>query len=107
MYITNSKQRKHPEETTTIIARKWDYSERRKQLGRPRGMAEISELVVGMAQSNRTPGASASSPSGYTRYNTQCFRRSRTSLNLDLGTRSTPDALKVPSLRSLRRGSVL
>ncbi len=25
-----------------------DYSERRKQLGRPRVMAEISELVVGM-----------------------------------------------------------
>ena len=32
-----------------LIARKWDYSERRKQLGRPRVMAEISELVVGMA----------------------------------------------------------
>ena len=35
-----------------LIAQKWDYSERRKQLGRPRVMAEISELVVGMAQSN-------------------------------------------------------
>ena len=35
-----------------LIARKWDYSARRKQLGRPRVMAEISELVVGMATSN-------------------------------------------------------
>ena len=35
-----------------LIARKWDYSERRKQLGRPRVMVEISELVVGMAKSN-------------------------------------------------------
>ncbi len=35
-----------------LIARKWDYSERRKQLGRPRVMAEISELVVEMAKSN-------------------------------------------------------
>ena len=35
-----------------LIARKWDYSERRKQPGRPRVMVEISELVVGMAQSN-------------------------------------------------------
>ena len=35
-----------------LIARKWDYSERRKQPGRPRVMAEISELVVGMAKSN-------------------------------------------------------
>ena len=34
-----------------LIARKWD-SERRKQPGRPRVMAEISELVVGMAKSN-------------------------------------------------------
>ena len=31
-----------------LIARKWDYSERRKQPGRPRVMVEISELVVGM-----------------------------------------------------------
>ena len=31
-----------------LIARKWDYSERRKQPGRPRVMAEISKLVVGM-----------------------------------------------------------
>ena len=29
-----------------LIARKWDYSERRKQPGRPRVMAEISKLVV-------------------------------------------------------------
>ena len=35
-----------------LIARKWNYSTRRKQLGRPRVMAEISELVVGMAKSN-------------------------------------------------------
>ena len=35
-----------------LIARKWDYSERRKQPGRPRVMVEISELVVGMAKSN-------------------------------------------------------
>ena len=35
-----------------LIARKCDYSERRKQPGRPRVMAEISELVVGMAKSN-------------------------------------------------------
>ena len=35
-----------------LIARKWDYSERRKQPGRPRVMAEISKLVVGMAESN-------------------------------------------------------
>ena len=35
-----------------LIAGKWDYSARRKQLGRPRVMAEISELVVGMATSN-------------------------------------------------------
>ena len=35
-----------------LIARKWDYSERRKQPGRPRVMAEISKLVVGMAKSN-------------------------------------------------------
>jgi len=35
-----------------LIARKWDYSARRKQLGRPRVMAEITELVVGMAKSN-------------------------------------------------------
>ena len=32
-----------------LIARKWDYSERRKQPGRPRVMAEISKLVVGPA----------------------------------------------------------
>ena len=32
--------------------RKWNYSERRKQPGRPRVMAEISKLVVGMAKSN-------------------------------------------------------
>ena len=31
--------------------RKWNYSERRKQIGRPRVMAEISDLVVGMAKS--------------------------------------------------------
>ncbi len=35
-----------------LIARKWDYSARRKQLGRPRVMAEMSELVVEMAKSN-------------------------------------------------------
>ena len=35
-----------------LIARKRDYSEGRKQPGRPRVMVEISELVVGMAQSN-------------------------------------------------------
>ncbi len=35
-----------------LIARKWDYSERRKQPGRPRVVAEISKLVVGMAKSN-------------------------------------------------------
>ena len=35
-----------------LIARKWDYSARRKQPGRPRVKAEISELVVGMATSN-------------------------------------------------------
>ena len=35
-----------------LIARKWDYSERRKQPGRPQVMAEISKLVVGMAKSN-------------------------------------------------------
>ena len=35
-----------------LIARKWDYSARRKQLGRPRVMVEITELVVAMAKSN-------------------------------------------------------
>ncbi len=51
-----------------LIARKWDYSARRKQLGRPRVMAEISELVVEMAKSNprwgytRIRGATRSSP---------------------------------------------
>ena len=42
-----------------LIARKWDYSERRKQPGRPRVMAEISKLVVGMAKSNRGGGIHA------------------------------------------------
>ncbi len=36
--------------TARVYGRDRDYSERRKQLGRPRVMAEISELVVGMAQ---------------------------------------------------------
>ena len=35
-----------------LIARKWDYSARRKQPGRPRVMVEIAELVLGMAKSN-------------------------------------------------------
>ena len=35
-----------------LIARKWDYSARRKQLGRPRVMVEITELVVAMAKAN-------------------------------------------------------
>ncbi len=35
-----------------LIARKWDYSARRKQPGRARVMVEITELVVGIAESN-------------------------------------------------------
>ena len=35
-----------------LIARKWDYSARRKQLGRPRVMVEIPELVLRLAQEN-------------------------------------------------------
>ena len=35
-----------------LIARKWDYSARRKHHGRPRVMVEITELVVAMAKSN-------------------------------------------------------
>ena len=38
-----------------LIAWKWDYSERRKQPGRPRVMAEISKLVVGMVPWCTTP----------------------------------------------------
>jgi len=35
-----------------LIARKWDYSARRKRLGRPRVLVEIAELVVAMAKAN-------------------------------------------------------
>ena len=35
-----------------LIARKWDYSERRKRPGRPRVMAEITELVLRLAKEN-------------------------------------------------------
>ncbi len=39
-----------------LIARKWDYSSRRKP-GRPRVMREISELVLRMARENPAGGA--------------------------------------------------
>jgi hypothetical protein len=35
-----------------LIAMKWDYSSRRKTVGRPRVMEEIAELVVRMAREN-------------------------------------------------------
>ncbi len=35
-----------------LVARKWDYSARRKQLGRPRVMVEITELVLRLAKEN-------------------------------------------------------
>ncbi len=35
-----------------LIARKWDYSARRKRAGRPRVMVEITELIVRLAKDN-------------------------------------------------------
>jgi len=35
-----------------LIARKWDYSARRKRAGRPRVMVELAELIVRLAQDN-------------------------------------------------------
>ncbi len=35
-----------------LIAKKWDYSSRRKKPGRPRVMNEITDLVVRMAREN-------------------------------------------------------
>ncbi|MDA2926863.1 hypothetical protein MYX78_06460 [Acidobacteria bacterium AH-259-G07] len=35
-----------------LIAKKWDYSARRKKPGRPRTMTEIRHLIVRMAQEN-------------------------------------------------------
>ena len=59
-----------------LIARKWDYSERRKQPGRPRVMAEISELVVEMAQSNPKWGIHAfAAPSRSRPYGSQEHHR--------------------------------
>ncbi len=35
-----------------LIAKKWDYSSRRKRAGRPRVMVEIAELIVRLAKEN-------------------------------------------------------
>src|SRR5688572_22548957 len=39
-----------------LIAAKWDYSQRRQQLGRPRVSQELVELVLQMARENPTWG---------------------------------------------------
>jgi len=39
-----------------LVAEKWDYSERRRTVGRPRVRPEIVELVLRMARENRTWG---------------------------------------------------
>jgi transposase InsO family protein len=40
----------------TLVAKKWDYSQRRKSVGRPRVGQEIVDLVVRLAQENKTWG---------------------------------------------------
>ena len=40
----------------TLVAQKWDYSERRKSPGRPRVKKEIVELVLRFARENPTWG---------------------------------------------------
>ncbi len=40
----------------TLVAQKWDYSHRRKKVGRPRMSREIVELVLRMARENPTWG---------------------------------------------------
>jgi len=37
-----------------LVAAKWDYSERRKKIGRPPASAEVVELVLRMARENPT-----------------------------------------------------
>jgi len=39
-----------------LVAKKWDYSERRKKVGRPRTKQEIADLIVRMAKENPTWG---------------------------------------------------
>ena len=39
-----------------LIARKWDYSDRRRSVGRPRIRQQVVELVVRIAQENPTWG---------------------------------------------------
>ena len=39
-----------------MVAAKWDYSRRRKKIGRPPASAEIVELVLRMARENPTWG---------------------------------------------------
>jgi len=40
----------------TLVAKKWDYSERRKSVGRPRVRQEIVDLVIRLARENVTWG---------------------------------------------------
>ena len=39
-----------------LVAKKWDYSHRRKKVGRPRTKQEVAELIVRMAKENPTWG---------------------------------------------------
>ena len=39
-----------------LVAKKWDYSHRRKAVGRPRTKQEVADLIVRMAQENPTWG---------------------------------------------------
>ena len=39
-----------------LIARKWDYSDRRRSVGRPRTCQEVVDLAVRIAQENPTWG---------------------------------------------------
>jgi len=39
-----------------LVAQKWDYSERRGKVGRPRTEQEVAELIVRMAKENPTLG---------------------------------------------------
>jgi len=39
-----------------LVAKKWDYSDRRAKLGRPRTQEEVAALIVGMAKENPSWG---------------------------------------------------
>jgi putative transposase len=39
-----------------LVAKKWDYSHRRKRVGRPRTRQEVAELIVRLAKENPTWG---------------------------------------------------